>query len=114
MSQIAPLLDALKKHNAEEICLEVGERIYMLQDGQRRNLGREPLQEETLEHTAQGVIGPDGVRSLSEGTAIRQHDPRRRELRGSASPSERNHRYTVAALASCSGAVAETNVGTCL
>ena len=66
MSQILPLLDALKKHDAEEIGLEVGERIYMLQDGQRRNLGREPLQEETLEHTAQGVIGPDGVRSLSK------------------------------------------------
>ena len=38
----------------------------MLQGGQRRNLGREPLQEETLEHTAQGVIGPEGVRSLSK------------------------------------------------
>ncbi len=45
MSQIVPLLDALKKYDAEEIRLEVGDRIYMLQDGQRRDLGREPLQE---------------------------------------------------------------------
>ena len=66
MSQIVPLLDALKKYEAEEIRLEVGDRIYMLQDGQRRDLGREPLQENTLEHTAEGVIGPEGVRSLSK------------------------------------------------
>ena len=66
MSQILPLLDALKKYDAEEIRLEVGDRIYMLQDGQRRDLGREPLQEDTLEHTAQGVVGPDGLRSLSK------------------------------------------------
>ncbi len=114
MSQIAPLLDALKKHNAEEIRLEVGDRIYMLQDGQRRNLGREPLQEGTLEHTARGVIGPDGVRSLSkapqsvsmthagENFEVLLHRPngtiaiRLRRLRAAGEPSPK------------------TNVGTCL
>ena len=66
MSQIASLLDALKKHDAQEMHLQVGERIYMLQGGQRRDLGREPLQETILENTAQGVIGPDGVESLAK------------------------------------------------
>ena len=65
MSQIVPLMDALKKYDAQTMHLEVGERIYMLQAGQRRDVGREPLQKATLENMAQGVLGPDGVKSLS-------------------------------------------------
>ncbi len=112
MSQIVPLLDALKKHDAEEIRLEVGDRIYMLQDGQRRDLGREPLQEGTLEHTARGVVGPDGVRSLSKTPQSVSMTHAGENFEVLASPSERNHRYTVATPASCRGTVAATNVVT--
>lgn len=65
MSQIAPLIDALKKHDAEEMRLEVGERIFLMKAGVRQDVGREPLQGLTLERMAVGVLGTDGVKAVA-------------------------------------------------
>src|SRR5580658_4995312 len=48
MSRLDPLVDVLKKTNAEEVRLVVGERIYFMNGGKRTDIGREPLQQGTL------------------------------------------------------------------
>ena len=56
MSLIEPLMDALKKAEAEEMHLEPDQPIYVLRDGQRQNLGRERVQETMLERLAHEVV----------------------------------------------------------
>jgi twitching motility protein PilT len=57
VSFIEPLMDALEKSGAEEMHLEPDQPIYILRDGQRQNLGREGVQQNTLERLVAEVLG---------------------------------------------------------
>jgi twitching motility protein PilT len=48
LSRLDPLVDALKKTEADEVRLVVGERIYLMRAGRRIDIGREPLQQASL------------------------------------------------------------------
>jgi len=58
MSRIDPLLERLMATRADEICLEVGQRIYQVEAGSRSNVGREPLNAATLQIVAAELISP--------------------------------------------------------
>ncbi|MGH9323079.1 MAG: type IV pilus twitching motility protein PilT [Vicinamibacteria bacterium] len=59
MSRLTPLLDALRKAEAEEMRLEPGERISVIKTGGRRiSAGREPMQAATLLHLAADALSP--------------------------------------------------------
>jgi len=46
--QMEPLMEALRQAEAEKMCLEPGERIYVLKAGQRSVVGREPVSPASL------------------------------------------------------------------
>jgi twitching motility protein PilT len=60
-----PLIEALRKSDAQEMRLEPGERIYMLKSGRRQDVGREVLQTELIDSLAAEALQarPPGSRS---------------------------------------------------
>ncbi len=59
MSRLDPLIDALKKTEADEVCLNVGERIYVMRNGRRQDIGREPLQAPSIQALASELLKAD-------------------------------------------------------
>jgi twitching motility protein PilT len=58
LSRLDPLVDALKKTEADEVRLVAGERIYLMRAGRRIEIGREPLQQASLLALAGEVLDP--------------------------------------------------------
>jgi twitching motility protein PilT len=56
LSRLDPLVDALKKTEADEVRLVAGERIYLMRAGRRIEIGREPLQQASLLALAAEVL----------------------------------------------------------
>src|SRR5580704_11639135 len=67
MSRLDPLVDVLKKTDADEVRLVVGERIYFTNGGKRTDIGREPLQQGTLTALAAEVFDAKAIASLRDG-----------------------------------------------
>jgi twitching motility protein PilT len=67
MSRLDPLVDVLKKTDADEVRLVVGERIYFMNGGKRTDIGREPLQQATLTALAAEVFDAKAIASLRDG-----------------------------------------------
>jgi twitching motility protein PilT len=67
MSRIGPLLDALRRSDAEEMRLVPGERIFVLRRGQRQDVGREPLAPATTRALALELFPTGDLESLSPG-----------------------------------------------
>jgi twitching motility protein PilT len=68
MSRLDPLVDVLKKTDADEVRLVVGERIYFTNGGKRTDIGREPLQQGTLTALAAEVFDAKAIASIRDGT----------------------------------------------
>jgi hypothetical protein len=74
VSRLHPLIDALRKSDAQEMRLEPGERIYMLKAGRRQDVGREVLQTALVDSLAAEALqarppgsGSDAVRVYRQG-----------------------------------------------
>jgi len=62
LSRLDPLVDALKKTDAEDVRLIVGERIALTMRGGRRvEIGREPLQPSSIQALAAEVLSPEDL-----------------------------------------------------
>ena len=61
MSRLDPLLDALRKTEAEELRLIAGERIHVLRSGKRQDIGREPVQVPSIHQLAAELISADDM-----------------------------------------------------
>ncbi|HSQ64798.1 MAG TPA: type IV pilus twitching motility protein PilT [Polyangiaceae bacterium] len=62
MSRLDPLVDALKKTDAEDVRLIVGERIFLtMRNGKRVEIGREPLQASSVQALAAEVLSPEDL-----------------------------------------------------
>jgi twitching motility protein PilT len=70
LSRLDPLVDALKKTEAEEVRLVAGERIYLMRAGRRIEIGREPLQPASLTALASEVFDAKEVASISKDKKI--------------------------------------------
>ena len=66
MARLEPLLEALKKTDAEEMRLEPGERIYVVKNGKQIPVGREPMQPQTLLQMASESLNPAELSALSD------------------------------------------------
>ncbi len=66
MSRIDPLVDALKKTEAEEVRLVAGERIYLMRAGRRIEIGREPLQQASLIALASEVFDAKDIAAIAK------------------------------------------------
>jgi twitching motility protein PilT len=66
MSRLDPLVDALRKTDADEVRLVVGERIYLLNGGKRVEIGREPVQRGTLAALAAEVFDAKVLASIHD------------------------------------------------
>lgn len=61
MSSLNPLIDALKKSEADELRLVTGERIHVLRRGKRHEIGREPVLMTAIHQLAVELLGVDGA-----------------------------------------------------
>ena len=66
MSRIDPLVDALKKTEADEVRLVSGERIHLMRQGKRIDIGREPLQQASLLALAGEVMEQKDVAAIMQ------------------------------------------------
>jgi twitching motility protein PilT len=66
LSRLDPLVDALKKTEADEVRLVAGERIYLMRAGRRIEIGREPLQQASLLALAGEVLDPKDLASVQK------------------------------------------------
>jgi twitching motility protein PilT len=66
LSKLDPFLDALKKTNADELCIRVGERIYVMRSGRRQDIGREPVQSTAVHVFASELLEPDEIRAVRD------------------------------------------------
>ncbi len=66
MSRLDPLVDALKKTEAEEVRLVAGERIFLMRAGRRIEIGREPLQQASLTALAAEVFDARDVAAIAK------------------------------------------------
>ena len=66
MSRIDPLVDALKKTEADEVRLVSGERIHLMRQGKRIDIGREPLQQASLMALASEVLEQKDVAAVMQ------------------------------------------------
>ncbi len=66
MSRIDPLVDALKKTEADEVRLVSGERIHLMRQGKRIDIGREPLQQASLLALAGEVLEQKDVAAIMQ------------------------------------------------
>ncbi len=66
MSRLDPLVDALKKTEAEEVRLVAGERIHLMRAGKRIDIGREPLQSSSMLALAGEVFEPKDVAAIMQ------------------------------------------------
>jgi twitching motility protein PilT len=66
LSRLDPLVDALKKTEADEVRLVTGERIYLMRSGRRIEIGREPLQQASLLALAGEVLDPKDVAGIAK------------------------------------------------
>ena len=64
MSKLDPLLDALKKTNADELCILAGERIFIMRGGRRQDIGRDPVQAAAVHGFASELLKPDEIRAV--------------------------------------------------
>ncbi|MFZ5788729.1 MAG: hypothetical protein ACOY3Y_20005, partial [Acidobacteriota bacterium] len=64
MSRLDPLFDRLRHTGAEEMRLEVGRRIYVVQDGEAQDVGREALKPATLHVLVTEVVPGDELQRL--------------------------------------------------
>jgi twitching motility protein PilT len=62
--RIDPLIDALRKTEADEVRLVVGERIYVIVGGRRQDIGKEPLQGPSVAALAKELLTPDEVLAI--------------------------------------------------
>jgi twitching motility protein PilT len=69
MSRLEPLIEALLRSQAQEMRLDVGQRIYVLRSGKRKDVGREPLQAVTLNALAAEVLKAEDLVSLARAPA---------------------------------------------
>ncbi len=61
MSRLDPLIDALRKTDSDEVKLIVGEKIHVMKQGRRQDIGREPLQAPSLQAVAAELLRPDEI-----------------------------------------------------
>ncbi len=61
MSRLDPLLDALKKTDSDELRVFVGECICLIKAGSRRDVGREPVQPQSVSALAGEVLTPEQI-----------------------------------------------------
>jgi twitching motility protein PilT len=66
LSRIDPLVDALKKTEADEVRLVSGERIHLMRQGKRIDIGREPLQQASLLALAGEVLEQKDVAAIMQ------------------------------------------------
>ena len=66
MSRLDPLVDALKKTEADEVRLVSGERIHLMRQGKRIDIGREPLQQASLHALAAEVMEQKDVAAIMQ------------------------------------------------
>jgi twitching motility protein PilT len=67
MSKFAPLFDAIKKTSADELRLQVGEKIHIVRKGVRQDIGKEPLKPVNVDPLASEVLSPEDIRALYQG-----------------------------------------------
>jgi twitching motility protein PilT len=67
MSKFAPLFDAIKKTNADELRLITGEKIHIVRKGARQDIGKEPLKPVNVDPLAAEVLSADDIRDLVHG-----------------------------------------------
>ncbi len=66
MSRLDPLVDALKKTEADEVRLVAGEKIFLMRGGRRIEIGREPLQQASLLALAAEVLDAKDVAAVAK------------------------------------------------
>jgi twitching motility protein PilT len=66
LSRLDPLVDALKKTEAEEVRLVTNERIHLMRAGKRIDIGREPLQSSSLLALANEVFDAKDVAAIMQ------------------------------------------------
>jgi twitching motility protein PilT len=75
VSRLDPLVDALKKTEAEDVRLVVGERIFITMRGGRRvEIGREPLQASSVQALAAEVLSPEDLAAAQRMPRIARVD----------------------------------------
>ncbi len=73
--RMEPLMETLRKSDAEEMHLEPGERVYVVKQGQRSLVGREPVSAGALLQMAPQALKPFEVAVVDQKpqTIVRAH-----------------------------------------
>lgn len=74
MSRFAQLFDALTRSQADELRLIAGEKIYVLRNGARQDLGKEPLRAANIEPLVAEVLSPERLRALGSAPHVARLD----------------------------------------